>query len=101
MIDWIGVIEGIRLNVRVAAWCGIGIVTLETSLERSLRSNSVDHGRSRVEWAFETNGISGERDIWMWMFDAVFSGLQRWKLNNPPSSLVPPFPGRQSRDWHA
>lgn len=73
MIDWIGVTEGIRLNVRVAAWCGIGIVTLETSLDRSLRSNSVDHGRCL---AFETNGISGERDIGMWMFDAVFSGLQ-------------------------
>lgn len=46
MIDWVGVSEGIRLNVRVAGWCGIGIVTLETRLDQSLQSsNSVEGQR--------------------------------------------------------
>lgn len=39
-IDWMAVNEGIRLNVRVAVWCGIGIVTLQTRLDRSLRLES-------------------------------------------------------------
>ena len=39
-IDWMAVNKGIRLNVRVAAWCGIGIVTLQTRLDRSLRLES-------------------------------------------------------------
>lgn len=50
MIDWVEVSEGIRLNVRVAGWCGIGIVTLETRLDQSLQSsNSVEGQRLELE----------------------------------------------------
>lgn len=44
MGDWVAVREGIRLNVRVAGLCGIGIVTLETKLDGSVRENSVENG---------------------------------------------------------